>query len=179
MENPWKIIDKKEIYDNPWIQLTAYNVINPNGGRGIYGKVHFKNIAIGILALDEDNNTFLVGQYRFAIDQYSWEMPEGGGPLDEEPLHAAQRELQEETGLQAAHWEKLMEMNLSNSVTDELAIVFVAKGLSQHAQNPDETEDLKSKKIPFQTLKEMVLNGEITDVITIAAVLKYATLNNL
>src|ERR1700760_3308421 len=134
--NPWKIVDKKEIYDNPWINLTEYNVINPSGGKGIYGKVHFKNRAVGVVPLDEHMNTYLVGQYRFTIDEYSWEIPEGGGALNEEPLVAAQRELLEETGLKATQWKKLSEMYLSNSVTNEYCIIFIATGLSQHKAMP-------------------------------------------
>src|ERR1044072_4006053 len=102
--NPWKTVKSKEVYDNPWIKLTEYDVINPAGGKGIYGKVHFKNTAIGIVPLDEDLNTYLVGQYRFTINEYSWQIPEGGGTENEEPLAAAQRELLEETGLKAEHW---------------------------------------------------------------------------
>src|ERR1700754_2338345 len=99
--NPWKILAQREVYDNPWIKLTEFDVINPSGGKGIYGKIHYKNIAIGIFVLDDDWNTWLVGQYRFPISQYSWEMPEGGGPLGTDPLDAAKRELKEETGFQA------------------------------------------------------------------------------
>lgn len=179
MENPWKIIDGKEIYDNPWIQLTEYNVINPNGGAGIYGKIHMKHLALGVLALDEAENTYLVGQYRFSIDQYSWEIPEGGGEKGEAPLVGAQRELLEETGLKATHWEKLLELHTSNSVTDEQCIVYIAKGLSQHQTHPDDTEDLKLKKLPFDDVLQMVLTGQITDAITVAAVLKYAAIRSL
>ncbi|MEP6682971.1 MAG: NUDIX hydrolase, partial [Parafilimonas sp.] len=99
--NPWQVLHQKEIYDNPWIHVTEYDVLNPSGNKGIYGKVHFKNVAIGIVPLDENMNTYLVGQYRFTINEYSWEIPEGGA-LNEEPLAAAQRELLEETGLKAA-----------------------------------------------------------------------------
>src|ERR1041384_5055763 len=103
-QNPWQILSSKEVYDNKWIAVTEYDVINPNGGKGIYGKVHFKNLAIGILPLDDQLNTWLVGQYRFTIDQYSWEMPEGGGEMDTDPLESAKRELLEETGLKAKKW---------------------------------------------------------------------------
>ncbi len=103
-KNPWQIISGKEVYDNKWINVTEYDVINPNGGKGIYGKVHFKNIAIGIVVLDDELNTWLVGQYRFTINEYTWEIPEGGGPLDIDPLVSAKRELLEETGLVAHEW---------------------------------------------------------------------------
>lgn len=168
--NPWQIKGEKKIYDNAWINLTEYDVINPSGGKGIYGKVHFKNIAIGIVPLDEDLNTYLVGQYRFTIDEYSWEIPEGGSS-DDIPLDAARRELLEETGLKASHWKKIFEMHLSNSVSDEKAIVFIATGLSQHAAMPEETEQLAVKKLPFDEVYEMVMSGKIKDALSIAAIL--------
>src|ERR1700749_713022 len=114
--NPWQITGEKDVYDNPWINLTEYQVLNPSGKPGIYGKGHFKNIAIGILPLDDELNTYLVGQFRFAPDEYSWEMPEGGGPLGIDPLASAKRELLEETGLVAGEWIEIQRMHLSNSV---------------------------------------------------------------
>src|ERR1700712_949568 len=113
--NPWKIVNQKMIYENPWIKLTEFQVINPSGGNGIYGKVHFKHRAVGVIPLDEKGNIWLVGQYRFTLNQYSWEIPEGGGRMDENPLDAAKRELLEETGLVAREWTKIMTMHLSNS----------------------------------------------------------------
>lgn len=171
-QNPWQIIDSRDIYDNNWIKLTHYNVINPSGGKGIYGKIHFKNVAIGIVVLDEAYNTWLVGQYRFALNMYSWEIPEGGGKLNEEPVDAARRELLEETGLKAQRWEKILEMHLSNSVCDEKCNVFVATGLSQHAAMPEETEQLIIKKIPFEEAFEMVQRAEITDATAVAGILQ-------
>ena len=170
--NPWQILAEKNIYDNNWIKLTEYDVINPSGGKGIYGKVHFKNNAIGIVPLDENLNTYLVGQFRFTINQYSWELPEGGGALDELPLAAAQRELLEETGLKAERWQKILEMHLSNSVTDEYCFVFVASGLSFHDTMHEETEQIAIKKLPFDQVYEMVMNNTITDAISVAAILK-------
>src|SRR5690606_12738410 len=127
---------------NKWINLTEYDVINPRGGHGIYGKIHFKNLAIGILALDENRNTWLVGQYRFAPDQFSWEIPEGGGPLGIDPLESAKRELLEETGLSAKKWQEVQRMHLSNSVSDEFAIIYLAQDLEQGEAQPEETEEL-------------------------------------
>lgn len=172
MINPWRIISAKPIYDNKWISVTEYDVINPNGGKGIYGKVHFKNAAIGILPLDDELNTYLVGQFRFALDQYSWEIPEGGGPLEQDILQSAKRELLEETGLEAAEWTKLMEFHLSNSVSDELGHIFLARNLTQRQAQPEETEDLAVKKIPFEEAYRMVENGTITDSMAVAAILK-------
>lgn len=170
--NPWKIIASKQIYDNPWIQLTEYDVINPGGGKGIYGKVHFKNTAIGVVVLDESLNTWLVGQYRFPIDQYSWEIPEGGGLIEVDPLEGAKRELLEETGLVAADWEPLITMHLSNSVSDELAIVYLATSLTQKTAEPEETEQLQILKLPLEKVYEMVEAGQITDSMTVAAIYK-------
>src|SRR5580765_7252897 len=124
--NPWQVIDQQDAYNNNWITLTHYNVINPSGGKGIYGKVHFKNTAIGVVPLDEHLNTYLVGQYRFPINRYSWEIPEGGGPLNEYALDAAKRGLLEETGLKAARWIKILDMHLSNSVSDEGCTIYIA-----------------------------------------------------
>lgn len=170
-KNPWQILEEKEVYDNAWINLKEYKVINPSGGSGIYGKVHFKNKAIGIVPLDEHLNTYLVGQYRFTIDEYSWEIPEGGS-MNEEPLAGAQRELLEETGLKATRWQKLAEMHLSNSVTDEHCIIFIATGLTQHKAMPEETEQLIVKKLPFEEVYEMVMQGKIKDAMTVAAILR-------
>jgi 8-oxo-dGTP pyrophosphatase MutT (NUDIX family) len=170
--NPWTILNEKAVYDNPWISLTEYNVLNPAGGQGIYGKVHFKNNAIGIMVLDEALNTYLVGQYRFPLNRYSWEIPEGGGPLGTDPLETARRELKEETGLVAQEWTKLLDLHLSNSVTDEYGCVFLARGLRQEEAMPEETEQLVVKKVPFAEAYEMVEKGIITDSIAIAAILK-------
>ncbi len=170
--NPWKTTAEKIVYDNLWINLTEFTVINPGGGKGIYGKVHFKNIAVGIIVLDEGLNTYLVGQYRFTLNAYSWEIPEGGGPINTDPLASAKRELMEETGLVASQWEELFTMHLSNSVSDEKAIVYLARGLRQEKPEPEETEQLAVKKIPFAKAVEMVDNGEITDSMSIAAIYK-------
>lgn len=172
IENPWKIIDQKAIYDNPWIGLTEFQVINPSGNPGIYGKIHFKNIAIGIIPLDEELNTYLVGQYRFPLEQYSWEIPEGGGILGIDPIDSAKRELLEETGLKANNWTEIQRMHLSNSVSDELSIIYLARDLSQFESEPEDTEQLLVRKVPFDEVYQLVCKGEITDSITVAAILK-------
>ncbi|MHA4893508.1 NUDIX domain-containing protein [Pedobacter sp. PWIIR3] len=171
-KNPWTTLRSDHIYDNNWINVHEHQVINPSGGKGIYGVVHFKNVAIGILPLDEQNNTWLVGQYRYPLNAYSWEIPEGGGPLGIDPLEGAQRELIEETGLTATDWKEIQRMHLSNSVSDELAVIYVARGLSQGTAAPEETEQLMICKVPFEDAYQMVLSGAITDSMSVAAILK-------
>lgn len=170
LENPWTIVGSKEVYQNPWIQVTEFQVINPSGGPGIYGTVHFKNRAIGIVPIDEQGNTWLVGQFRFPLGQYSWEIPEGGGPMDEEPLEAAKRELLEETGLAAQDWTRILDMHLSNSVSDEHAIIYLARNLRQGRAAPEETEQLVVKKIAWDEVTRMVQTGQITDAMSVAAI---------
>lgn len=172
MLSPWKILGEKDIYDNKWINLTEYDVINPSGGKGIYGKVHFKNLAVGVVVIDNDWRTYLVGQYRFTIDEYSWEIPEGGGDPQKTPLESAQRELLEETGLVAHNWMPLGRYHLSNSVSDEEGFLFLARELEQHEAEPEETEDISVKKIPFTEALEMIERGEITDTLSVIALQK-------
>jgi 8-oxo-dGTP pyrophosphatase MutT (NUDIX family) len=171
-KNPWTITSSEEKYDNPWINVVEHQVINPSGGKGIYGKVHFKNLAIGIIPIFENGDTILVGQYRFPLNAYSWEIPEGGGIIGIEPLESAKRELLEETGLSATSWSHLLEMHLSNSVSDELAIIYLAEELIQGEAMPEETEQLQLKRIPLTQAFEMVMKGEITDSMSVAALLK-------
>lgn len=171
-QNPWKITKSEEIYDTPWIKLVRHEVIHPSGNPGVYSVTHFKNLAIGVLPLDEDNNTWLVGQYRFPLNKYSWEIPEGGGALDVHPVESAKRELKEETGISAKEFIEIQRMHLSNSATDELAILYVAKGLSFGEAQPEESEELNCVKIPFEDVCQKVLTGEITDSLTVVAVLK-------
>ena len=170
--NPWHIVDATVAYDNQWIQVIHHNVINPNGGKGIYGMVHFKNKAIGVIAVNADKTTFLVGQYRFPINQYSWEIPEGGCEFEGDSLEAAKRELLEETGLKAAHWQLLGGSYLSNSVSDEFAEYFLATDLTQHEAEPEETEQLVLKKVPLEDVFKMVDEGKITDTLAILALHK-------
>ncbi len=170
--NPWTTLAAREIYDNPWIRVTEHDVLNPAGRPGIYGVVKFKNRAIGIIPVDDEGYTWLVGQYRFPLGAYSWEIPEGGGPLDEDPLTAARRELAEETGLTAARWELLLEMHLSNSVSDEHALIYLARDLTPGPADPDETEQLTVRRLPLDEAVEMVLRGEITDAMSVAGLLR-------
>jgi 8-oxo-dGTP pyrophosphatase MutT (NUDIX family) len=169
---PWQTLASELKYDNPWIRVTEHQVINPKGGRGIYGVVHLKHIALGIVPLDDEGNTWLVGQHRYPLDAYSWEIPEGGGHLDLDPLASAQRELREETGIEADHWQKVLDLHLSNSVTDEGGHVYVATGLHFGAAEPEDTEELALRKLPLAEAYRMVVAGEITDCVSVAALLR-------
>jgi 8-oxo-dGTP pyrophosphatase MutT (NUDIX family) len=169
-KNPWTILSQQEIYENPWIRVTEFQVINPSGGKGIYGKVHYNHMAVGVIALDAEWNTWLVGQYRFTLNQYSWEIPEGGGRMDEDPVDAAKRELLEETGLVAEKWTKILTMHLSNSVSDELAFIYLARNLEQQKADPEETEELIVKKLGFDEAVGMLEAGLITDSMSVAAI---------
>lgn len=171
----WKTLSTKKVYENTWIELDEHQVINPSGGKGIYGKVHFKNLAIGIIPLDKDNNTWIVGQHRYTLNDWSWEIPEGGGPLADTPLVSAKRELKEETGLTAQRWTEIARVHLSNSVSDEVGYVFVAENLKEGNVQLDETEaDMQVKKIPFKKALSMVELGEITDSLSVIGILKLA-----
>ncbi len=176
--NPWRFIRSREIFQNAWFEIREDEVINPAGSKNFYGRVNFKNQAIGIIPLDSDRNTWLVGQYRYVLDAYSWEIPMGGSPLGEEALETAKRELREETGLSAAEWAPLMRLHTSNSVTNEEGIVFVAKQLSEGETAFEETEMIAIKKLPLNEAVEMVLAGEITDAISAAGLLKLAVLQD-
>ncbi len=169
---PWRRKTQRQVYDNPWICLTHEEVITPAGTEGIYGKIHFKSRAIGIIPLDKNNNTLLVGQHRYTLDEYSWEIPMGGGPLDETPLVTAQRELREETGLYGGDWQQVFKLHVSNSVTDEEGYVFLARNLLKGKQALEDTEgDLVIKELALSEAVAMIGRGEITDVISIAGLL--------
>lgn len=177
-KNPWITKSSEVKYENPWIKVTESQVLNPAGTPGIYGVVHFKNRAIAIIPLDADNNTWIVGQYRYTLHTYEWEVPEGGCPEGEDPLEGAKRELAEEVGLHASKWEKVMEIQLSNSVSDEIGYTYVARGLTEVGSSPEETEQLKVRKLPFEELVEMVMRGEIKDGLSVASVLKVKRLKD-
>lgn len=171
MNNPWKTKSKETKYSNNWIAIEHHEVITPAGTDGVYGVIHFKNTAIGIIPLDNENNTWIVGQYRYPIDEYSWEIPEGGGPKEKDPLESAKRELLEETGIIAQQWEMIQRVHLSNSASDEVGLIYIARGLRFSHAEPEETEDLMIKKIHVTELIKKVDNGEITDSLSVMAAL--------
>lgn len=171
-QNPWTKLSQEVKYDNPWIKVSEHQVLNPAGNPGIYGVVNFKNLAIGIIPLDSEHHTWLVGQYRYPLDIYSWEIPEGGSPLGIDPTEGAKRELLEETGMQASELRLIQTMHLSNSVSDEYALIYLATGLTQGEAEPEETEQLRVRKLPFQEAYQMVCRGEITDSLSVAGILK-------
>lgn len=171
-ENPWKTLSTENKYENPWIRVDENKVLNPAGNPGIYGVVHFKNVAVAVIPLDEENNTWIVGQYRYTLNSYEWEVPEGGCPEGTSPLETAKRELHEEVGLQAEQYEMILEMQLSNSVSDEISYTYLARGLKFIGEKPEEDEVLNIRKLPFAELVEMVMRGEIRDALSIASILK-------
>lgn len=175
----WQTLSSKKIYDNPWIEVKEDQIINPSGNPGIYGKVSFKNLAVAIIPLDRHQNTWIVGQHRYTLDEYSWELPMGGVPFDEDPLIGARRELLEETGISAKKWSLLLKMHTSNSVTDELAYTYMAEELTIGTPQFEETEDIQIKRIPFEEVLDLVMRGKITDGLSVGSVLKLARILGL
>lgn len=174
----WVQLSQDTVYENPWISVTHEKVTRPNGSEGIYGVVHFKNQAVGIVPIDDEGNTWLVKQSRYSLGQYTWEIPEGGSPIGEDPLDTAKRELNEEVGLTAEQWQPLMTLHTSNSVTDEEAIIFTARGIANGKQALEDTEDIECRKLPLKEAITMAMNGEITDAMSVCALLKLSLLEN-
>ena len=170
--NTWTTLNSELKFETPWIKVTKYDVLNPAGKPGLYGVVSFKNIAIGVLPLDKDRNTWLVGQWRYPLGEYSWEIPEGGGPHGVDPLESARRELKEETGLIAGKYTELGRLHTSNSVCDEYGLLYLAQDLEHGESEPEESEDLQIKKVPFEEAYQMVMDGRITDSLSMVAILK-------
>lgn len=171
-ENPWQKLSSEVKYENPWVKIIEDKVKNPAGNDGIYGVVHFKTNAVAILPLDENNHTWIVGQYRYPLDSFEWEVVEGGCPEGTLPADTARRELIEEVGLKAERLELILEMQLSNSTTDEISYSYIARGLTFVGAEPEEDEKLTVRKLPFDELYQMVLNGEIRDALSVATILR-------
>lgn len=172
--NPWTTLGTRPIYENPWIAVREDRVLRPDGAEGIYGVVHFQNVAVGVLPVEDDGDVWLVGQYRYPLDEFSWEIPEGGCPAGESPEVCALRELREETGLRAAHLERIAQAALSNSVSDERAVIFRATGLIPGESAPEGSERLQVKRVGFETALAMVRAGQITDSMSVIALLQEA-----
>jgi len=175
--NPWTIVSQSAVYENEWIRVDHHEVLRPSGRPGIYGTVHFKNHATGVVPIDDNGNVVLVGQYRFPLGAYSWEVPEGGGDHSAPALESVKRELREECGLTANCWAEILSLDLSNSVTDERCTAFLAWELFESPSQPDETERLQVVRIPFWEAVGKVQRGEIRDAISVAALLRVALMS--
>jgi 8-oxo-dGTP pyrophosphatase MutT (NUDIX family) len=179
VNGPWIRRSRRVAYENDWITIWHDEVTRPDGAPGVYGVVHFANLAAGVLAIDDRDRVLLVGQHRYALDAYSLEIPEGGVPDGETALDGARRELLEETGVVAAEWRELARVHLSNSVSDEIAVLFLASELTPGAAQPDGTEDLVLRWTPFAEVLEMTLDGTISDAMTVVAVERLALIRTL
>jgi 8-oxo-dGTP pyrophosphatase MutT (NUDIX family) len=176
---PWTQVSTRTTYENPWISVREDTVVTPGGSDGIYGVVHFKNKAVGVIPIDSDGNTWLVGQHRYPMDIYSWEIPMGGCPEDTPVLDTARRELREETGLEADRYEQIVYTHLSNSVSDEEGFIFLATGLRMYDSAPEDTEDLTVRKLPLTEAIAMAMDGRITDGLSIAGLLRVALMQDV
>jgi len=172
MENPWTTLSTQEIYQNPWIRVREDQVLNPKGGPGIYGVVEYKNRAVGVIPIDEEGYTWLVGQFRYCHNLYEWEIPEGGCPFQEDLLDCAKRELLEEAGIIAEHYELILDgVQLSNSTTNEVAFIYVARGLTFTEPQPEDTEKLELKRVLLSEAIMMARRGEIRDSMSVMGLL--------
>lgn len=177
-ENPWKRIESRTVYTNPWLTLREDQVIRPDGKPGIYSVIETR-IATGVVALTPEEKIYLIGQYRYPTEEYSWEIVEGGSEPGEDPLATAKRELREEAGLIAEEWTPLGgEIHLSNCISSEVGRLYLARDLTEVAPEPDGTEVLQIKKIPFTEALEMVDAGEIKDAMSIIGILRAARMLN-
>jgi 8-oxo-dGTP pyrophosphatase MutT (NUDIX family) len=171
---PWLRRSRRIGYENPWLTVWHDEVDRPDGSPGIYGVVHFANLAVGVVVLDDEDRVLLVGQHRYALDLESWEIPEGGVPEGESPLDGARRELREETGVEAEDWRELVRFHLSNSVTDEFGVVFAARAVGHGDASPDPSEQLEVRWVGWEETLAMIEDGRITDAMTILGVHRVA-----
>jgi 8-oxo-dGTP pyrophosphatase MutT (NUDIX family) len=172
--NPWTTLSSRIVYENPWIRVREDQVLRPDGLPGIYGVVEFKNRAVGVLPVEDDGSVWLVGQYRYPLNAYSWEIPEGGCPESETPETTASRELREETGLTAGRMELVLTSHLSNSVSDELGYLFRATDLTHGKDDPEGTERIVVRRFEWSDAWQMLKKGEITDSLSVMALLQEA-----
>jgi 8-oxo-dGTP pyrophosphatase MutT (NUDIX family) len=170
--NPWTTKSSTVVYENPWIKVREDKVLDPSGNDSIYGVVTAKSLAVGILPLDENYNTWLIGQYRYPLARYSWEIVEGGGKFGVDPIESGKRELKEEAGIIAEKWTTLMTIHTSNCIADETAYLYVAQGLTFTKPEPDENEKLQIAKVSFQEAYDYVMDGRITDAMSVCAILR-------
>ena len=173
--NPWKTVSTREVYANPWIRVREDQVVKPTGGQGIYGVIEYQNHAIGVIPVDAEGFTWLVGQWRYCHERYEWEIPEGGCPAGESPEEAARRELLEETGIVAEKVEPLLTgIQLSNSTSNEICDVFIATGLSHTEAQPEDMELLEVLRLPLVEAVQMARDGRIRDSVSVLALLAVA-----
>jgi 8-oxo-dGTP pyrophosphatase MutT (NUDIX family) len=171
---PWQRTGGRVAYKNPWITVYHDDVVRPDGSPGIYGVVHFENLAVGVVAIDDQDRVVLVGQHRYPLDVMSWEIPEGGSPHGEDGLQGAMRELREETGVIATTWREIARCHLSNSISDEEAVLYLATDLETGAADPDDTEQLTVRWVPFDHAIAMIAAGEISDAMSVIALQRLA-----
>jgi len=171
---PWTRRSREVAYDNPWITIWHDEVARPDGSPGIYGVVHFANLAVGAVVLDDEDRVLLVGQHRYTLDAYSWELPEGGVPDGEPAVDGARREVREETGVEADGWREIVRFHLSNSISDEAGVLFAARARTHGAPSPEPSEELEIRWLPFDEALAMTTDGRITDAMTIMGLQRVA-----
>jgi ADP-ribose pyrophosphatase len=170
--DPWTVKSVARDFENDWLAVDVHQVVHPGGREGTYGVVRVRRLAIGVLPVEPDGRVYMVGQWRFPLKRYSWEMPEGGAEPGEDAQACARRELLEETGFTAGKLERILALDLSNSLTDERAILFLATDLTPGDARPEDTEVLKRRSAHFLDVLNRAADGRIRDAMTVAAVLR-------